>query len=76
MQSKKFSLIEAITNTATGFLLSLGIQLMIYPLLGIPVTISQNLLITSVFTIASILRGYLIRRLFEKQKKIKTWKIL
>lgn len=65
MQSKRFSLIESITNTLTGFLVSLLIQVIIYPVLGIPVTIEQNILITSVFTVASILRGYVIRRIFN-----------
>ena len=65
MQKRKHSLIEAVTNTATGFLVSLCIQLVIYPAMDIPVRIEQNLIITSVFTIASILRGYLIRRFFN-----------
>jgi hypothetical protein len=67
MQSKSKSLIESITNTIVGFMVSLLIQIAIYPILGIPVTISQNLVITSIFTIASILRGYIIRRIFNKQ---------
>lgn len=64
-QSKKNSLVESVTQTIVGFLISLAIQLVIYPVLNIPVTFSQNIIITSVFTIISILRGYLIRRLFN-----------
>jgi hypothetical protein len=69
MQTKKFSLIESISNTAIGFLISLLIQLVIYPVLNIPVTLNQNLIITSIFTIASILRGYFVRRLFNIIKR-------
>ena len=65
-QKKKHSLLEAISGTIIGLLTSFGIQLVIYPLLKIPVTISQNVIITSVFFIFSILRGYLVRRLFNK----------
>jgi hypothetical protein len=65
MQKRKYSFIEAITNTIVGFIISFLIQLIIYPFLNIPVRFEQNLIITSVFTIASILRGYLIRRLFN-----------
>ena len=65
MQTKRFSLIEAITNTLAGFIVSLLIQLAIYPALGIPVKFSQNLIITTVFTLASIGRGYVIRRMFN-----------
>lgn len=66
MQKKSKSAIESLTNTVTGLLTSFLIQIAIYPLLGIPVTISQNILITTVFFIASFLRGYLIRRIFNK----------
>lgn len=69
MQNKKYSLIESITNTATGFIVSFLIQIIIYPSMGIPVTITQNLTITAVFTVASICRGYIIRRLFNKKIK-------
>ena len=64
-QTKKKSIIETFTQTLTGLIVSFIIQLVIYPALDIPVTIGQNILITLVFVIASILRGYLIRRLFN-----------
>lgn len=66
MQSKKYSLVESITNTFVGFIVSLLIQIIIYPTMGIPVTFSQNIIITFVFTIASILRGYIVRRMFNR----------
>ena len=68
MQTKKFSLIESIISTFIGFGVSLLIQVIIYPIMGIPVTFSQNILITLIFTIVSILRGYMVRRFFNKIK--------
>lgn len=68
MQSKIQSLIESVTNTLTGLVTSFLIQLVIYPLLNIPVTFSQNVIITLTFFVASILRGYVIRRIFNKIK--------
>lgn len=65
-QKKKHSLIEATAGTVIGLITSFAIQLIIYPLLEIPVSIGQNLIITTVFFIASICRGYLVRRLFNK----------
>ena len=67
MQSKKYSIIESVANTLIGLVTSFIIQLIIYPLLDIPVSISQNIIITLVFLIVSIIRGYLIRRLFNKK---------
>ena len=69
MQTSKFSWIESITNTVIGFIISFLIQIAIYPILQIPVKFSQNIIITSVFTVASILRGYLIRRFFNLKQK-------
>ena len=66
MQSKKHSIIESVTNTVIGLVTSFIIQLIIYPLLDIPVSINQNIIITLVFFTVSIIRGYLIRRLFNK----------
>ena len=66
MQSKKHSTIESLTNTIVGLLTSFAIQLVIYPLLSIPVTLNQNIIITVVFFVVSFLRGYIIRRVFNK----------
>ena len=65
-QKNKHSFIEATAGTVIGLLTSFLIQVVIYPILEIPVSIGQNIIITAVFFIASILRGYLVRRLFNK----------
>ena len=64
-QSKKASAIEATANTLIGLVVSFAIQIIMYPLLGIPVTINQSLLLTGVFFVASVIRGYFVRRLFN-----------
>ena len=69
MQSKKYSLAESLTNTFAGLMVSFCIQLIIYPIMGIPVRLSQNVIITFVFTIASIGRGYIVRRIFNGIRK-------
>jgi len=66
MQTKTFSAIEAVTNTVVGLGASFLIQLLLYPIMGIPVSLKQNVIITIVFFIASFLRGYLLRRVFIK----------
>jgi hypothetical protein len=66
MQSKKLSIIESITQTVIGLGISFCIQIVIYPLMGIPVTIKQNIVITIVFFLASLIRGYFVRRYFNR----------
>ena len=65
-QTKKQSAIETTVNIIVGIITSFLIQLWIYPLLNIPVTFQQNLIITAVFIVASFIRGYVIRRVFNK----------
>jgi uncharacterized protein YacL len=68
-QSKRQSMVETITNIVVGLVVSLLIQIIIYPLMDIPVTFKQNLLLTLIFFIASFIRGYLLRRYFNKKHK-------
>ena len=65
-QSKRDSILESITNVILGLIISFVLQLVLYPILEVSVTIKQNLIITFVFFVASFLRGYLIRRFFNK----------
>ena len=65
-QTKIQSAIETLAQQGVGISTSILIQVILYPIMDIPVTLSQNLIITAVFFIASIIRGYVIRRLFAK----------
>jgi len=65
-QTKKKSLIESTAQTVIGLATSILIQILLYPLMGIPVTLFQNVIITAVFFAVSIIRGYFVRRIFEK----------
>jgi len=65
MQSKKMSLLETITSTVIGFSVSLILVNVVLPLFGFDVRFSQSLSITMIFTVASILRGYGVRRVFN-----------
>ena len=62
-QPRLHSLLEASANTLSGFLVSLAIQvLVIVPIWDLELNIADNLVITLIFTVASIGRGYVVRR--------------
>ena len=65
-QSRRLSAIETATNIAVGFVVSLVITDVVMPLFGHDVTIGQNVVITSIFTVASVVRSYALRRLFNR----------
>lgn len=64
-QARVDSFAEAITNTAVGFGISLLTWAVLAHLYGIPMTWATNFQITGIFTVISILRQYVLRRLFD-----------
>ena len=64
-QSRRMSLVEVIANVAVGFLVALLTQIIVFPLFGLQVSLGDNLAIGGLFTIASIVRSYILRRIFE-----------
>lgn len=64
-QSRMGSFIEACTHTAVGFVFSILLSLIVYPLFGHAFTLMENVGITTIFTLASIIRGYFVRRWFN-----------
>lgn len=67
MQTKRHSLLEQVLNVGSGFVLSsLVWQFVIIKWWDIHTSFSENLQITSVFTVVSVARGYVWRRLFNK----------
>lgn len=56
---------EAASNTAIGFVLSMITWQLVALGFGIPMPIGENLQITGIFTVVSLTRSYLLRRLFN-----------
>lgn len=59
------SFIEALLNTGVGFGISVAAGVVVYPLFGVTFRLAELSAITAIFTVLSILRGYLVRRVFE-----------
>lgn len=66
MQTRRFSLLEACANTATGFVISYGVTVIGYRAMGVNVSAAQNLAIVGILTVVSIARGYFLRRIFNR----------
>ena len=65
-QSRAGSLVEAGVNVVVGYVLALATQALVFPLFGIAATLAQDGLIAGVFTLVSLVRSYLLRRVFER----------
>jgi len=64
-QPRAMSLVEALANVVVGYGVAVVTQLVVFPLVGLTVALSDSLIIGAVFTVVSIARSYLLRRLFE-----------
>lgn len=64
-QTRLGSLIEAVISTAIGFAVTMMAAPIIYPLFGHRFTMAQNIGITAVFTVISVLRQFVVRRWFN-----------
>lgn len=64
-QSKRNSLAESLANMIAGYVIALAGQMVIFPLVGLSVNLSQNMAIGFWFALISFVRGYLIRRVFN-----------
>ena len=64
-QSRLMSLVEAITNVIVGYGVAVMTQILIFPIFGLHTTLAQNLQMGLLFTGVSIIRSFLLRRLFE-----------
>lgn len=66
MQSRLQSFIESCINVAIGYGIALASQILVFPLFGINIPLSSNIAIGAIFTVISIARSYLVRRLFNR----------
>ena len=65
-QSRRMPAIEAIASTAIGYIVAVATQMAVFPLFGLRAGVIENLGIGLAFTAVSVVRSYLVRRLFER----------
>ena len=68
-QTRTMSLVESLTNVAVGYALAILTQIIVFPIFSIEVSVSQNLTIALIFTVVSVLRSYVLRRVFNRGKR-------
>jgi hypothetical protein len=64
-QSRLMSLVESLANVLVGYGVAVVTQMAVFPLFGLALTVTENLLIGLIFTVVSIVRSYVLRRGFE-----------
>ncbi|HMV06527.1 MAG TPA: hypothetical protein PKA30_13375 [Accumulibacter sp.] len=69
MQTRTHSMLESMANVIVGYGVAVGSQLAILPHFGVHLPLADNLLIGGYFTIISIARSYIMRRLFTRLER-------
>ena len=69
MQSKRESMIETLTNVGIGWFVSFIANMLVLPLFGYNINLTDGVLISIIFTIISIVRGYVVRRWFNSKDR-------
>lgn len=70
-QSRRSSFIEQVLNVVSGFAISLLVwEYYVVGMFSIEVDSGDNVIITAIFTVVSLVRGYLWRRLFNSSSKL------
>jgi hypothetical protein len=64
-QTRLGSLIEACVNVAIGLAISLVANALVFPLFGFHPTLGENVWISVIYTVISLVRSYLLRRFFN-----------
>ena len=70
MQSRLMSLIESLTNVAIGMVVSFFGQIVVSHWYNLPLNFAQNMQIVAFFTVLSVGRSYVLRRVFNRRIKI------
>jgi hypothetical protein len=63
-QSRMMSLVEAVTNVAVGYGLAVVTQIIVFPWFGLEAALGEHMAIGVAFVAVSLVRSYLLRRLF------------
>ena len=66
MQTRLQSFIESFINVVIGYGVALISQILVFPLFEINIPMGSNLLIGAIFTVISIVRSYVVRRVFNR----------
>ena len=65
-QSRRMSAVEVVVSTAIGYIVAVATQFAVVPIFGLRVGVIENLGIGLAFMAMSVIRSYLMRRLFER----------
>ena len=62
-------MIETLTSVFVGWLIGVILNMLVLPLFDYNITVIDSLWVSLIFTVVSVIRGYVIRRFFNSKEK-------
>ncbi|WP_420868162.1 DUF7220 family protein [Collimonas pratensis] len=67
-QSRRGSLVESVSNVFIGYGINFALNLALFPLFGWHISLHQNFVLGTIYTVVSLVRSYVIRRFFSNNE--------
>jgi len=64
-QSRLMSMVESVANVLVGYGVAVATQILIFPVFGLHTTLVQNMKMGGIFSLVSLARSFVLRRVFE-----------
>jgi len=64
-QSTKMSLVESVVSVIAGYILTVLIQLWVYPIFGIDIPSQAAMVISFIVVVAAFAKNFTVRRIFN-----------
>ena len=62
-------MIETLTSVFVGWIIGVILNILVLPLFDYNITVIDSLWVSLIFTVVSVIRGYVIRRFFNSKEK-------
>lgn len=69
MQTPRQSVVETVVSVAIGLVVAFTVNMLVLPAFGFEATAGDSIGIAAIFTAVSVVRGYLVRRMFNHLHK-------
>ena len=69
-QSKRMSLLESIVSVIAGYVLTVLIQMLLFPMFGVKIPMAETMLISIIIVAIAFVKNYGVRRLFNSLANI------
>ena len=62
-------MIETLTSVFVGWIIGVILNMLVLPIFDYNITVIDSLWVSLIFTVVSVIRGYVIRRFFNSKEK-------